>query len=93
MSLGGCTTLVDRAIEAELVERGRDQNDRRVVWAQISAHGEQVLNEIRQARSAILVQYLAGAESSEIDRLAALLDKVVDAVLAHELQDLSIEAA
>ncbi len=86
VSQGGCTTLIDRALEAELVERRRDPEDRRVVWVAISAHGEQVLDKIRELRAAILTESLAQVPQAEIEDLATLLDRVADAILAHRTQ-------
>ena len=80
ITLSGCTAVVDRAVEAELVERRRNPHDRRVVLVGVSPEGERVLNEVRQTRARILARYLTRLEPGEMETLATLLGRVADAV-------------
>lgn len=73
---GGCTTLVDRAVEAGLVERQRGSADRRVVRVVLSAEGNRTLDEIRRVRARILATYLNRLQPQEVETLAKLLGRV-----------------
>jgi len=78
--MSACTALVDRAVQADLVERKRDPNDRRVVIVAVSQAGEQILVQIRRTRAQILARYLARLEPDEIEMLANSLSRAAEAV-------------
>ncbi|MCB0140812.1 MAG: MarR family transcriptional regulator, partial [Caldilineaceae bacterium] len=71
----GCTALVDRAIETGLVERYRDENDRRVVWVALSAAGNEALAELRRVRARHLAKYLRHLDVEELELLTRLLSR------------------
>lgn len=73
----GCTALVDRAIEAGLVERYRDEKDRRVVWVRLSAAGNAALSELRRIRARYLARYLRHLDVEELAQLTNLLSRAV----------------
>ena len=50
VSLPNVTGIIDRMVERGLVERGRDDSDRRVVTVQATAAGRQTVEEIDQIR-------------------------------------------
>ena len=83
MSVGGCTTLVDRALEEELVERVRDVADRRVVWVRLSEKGAGVLAEMRQARAAILARHFSTWAPVDVHKLIELSHDVAARILAE----------
>ncbi len=80
ISMSGCTALVDRAVEAGLVERWRDPNDRRVVLVGVSPAGEQTLTRIREARARILAGYMTRLDADEIVTLTNLLERTAEAI-------------
>ena len=80
VTMSACTALVDRAVQADLVERKRDPNDRRVVIVAVSQAGEQILVQIRRTRAQILARYLARLEPDEIEMLANSLSRAAEAV-------------
>lgn len=80
VTMSACTALVDRAVQADLVERKRDSNDRRVVIVAVSQAGEQILVQIRRTRAQILARYLARLEPDEIEMLANSLSRAAEAV-------------
>lgn len=71
----GCTALVDRAIEAGLVERYRDESDRRVVRVRLSADGEEALTELRRIRARYLAKYMRNLDVEDLELLATLLSR------------------
>lgn len=80
----GCTALVDRAVEAGWVERRRDPNDRRMVWVEVSAEGERMLNELRQIRARLFARYLTNLEPDEIETLADLLSRAAATITPEQ---------
>jgi DNA-binding MarR family transcriptional regulator len=71
----GCTALVDRAIEADLVERDRDPEDRRVVWVRLTATGEAALTDLRRTRARLLARHLRNLEVDDLAALTTLLNR------------------
>lgn len=80
LTQSGCTALVDRAIQSELVERYRDPADRRVVWVALTPHGNQTLDELRRIRSRFMAKYLSHLDQTELNLLATLLGRAADAI-------------
>ena len=83
VSLGGCTTLVDRALEEGLVERQRDEEDRRVVWVTLSEKGKAVLEEIRQLRAELLARHFEELAPEKRQKLTDLLQQAADILMAE----------
>lgn len=70
------TSLADRLVEAGLVRRDRDVDDRRVVWLDLTPEGHQRLAEIDSRRREWLRQRLAALDPAEQADLARLLRKL-----------------
>ncbi len=67
------TDLVDRLERRNLVERSRDQEDRRVVRLCVLGEGHAVINRVLQARREYLERVLSRSSSSEQDMLMMAL--------------------
>ncbi|EZH66795.1 MULTISPECIES: MarR family winged helix-turn-helix transcriptional regulator [Geomicrobium] len=67
------TDLVDRMEKNELVERVRDQRDRRVVRVHILEEGKVIIDEVIQKRQEYLQEVLVHFSSEEVDQLQATL--------------------
>jgi DNA-binding MarR family transcriptional regulator len=81
---GGCTALIDRAMEGGLVQRARDPDDRRVVWVTLTDKGNQTLQELCRTRAAILARYFSRLAPEEIETLAGLVSRASAALAAEE---------
>ena len=76
-STGGTTRLIDRLVEAGLVERQSCPSDRRAIYVAITAQGDAKLDEALGVHMSYLDKNLAGRLSpSERGNLAALLAKL-----------------
>lgn len=73
------TDLVDRMEKNELVQRVRDEQDRRVVRIHLLAEGERVIQEVIKKRQQYLEEILNDFNEQEIDDLLKNLQKL------HEL--------
>lgn len=76
MTVPGATGMIDRLVKAGLVERTRDEADRRVVWVGLSETGRAQLAEARQLRRKIMAELLSPLTPLEVAQLVALYQKV-----------------
>ncbi|MGM0844034.1 MAG: MarR family winged helix-turn-helix transcriptional regulator [Bacillota bacterium] len=70
------TDLVDRMEKTELVERVKDNKDRRVVRIHLLPEGERIIEEVIEKRQKYLQQILKDFSSNEIKTLNANLSKL-----------------
>jgi MarR family transcriptional regulator, 2-MHQ and catechol-resistance regulon repressor len=80
LTTGGVTRLVDRMVEAGLVERRNCPNDRRSVHVVLTQHGRTVLGQAVAAHVDGIDRHLmAHLDHTDRASLAAVLGKVLDA--------------
>ncbi|MGH9030864.1 MAG: MarR family transcriptional regulator [Acidimicrobiia bacterium] len=75
------TAAVDRLEQQGLVQRLREARDRRIVQVQITAAGEQLLEEARTRKSAYLEQQLGALSARDratLERAASILERVLE---------------
>jgi DNA-binding MarR family transcriptional regulator len=72
------TTLLDRMEKGGLVERNRDENDRRIVWVTVTAKGESEAKRGVEIREAYIGQALDRISSHNQQLLVYLLGKVAN---------------
>ena len=70
------TAMIDRLLKQEYVSRERDENDRRVVFIQITDTGNRILEETLQKRKKILVKYLSHLNREELESLLSIYEKI-----------------
>lgn len=70
------TRLLDRLVDAELIERGREGDDRRFVRARISRKGLALLREIDGPLTDMHRAHLGHVSRADLRRLADLLETV-----------------
>lgn len=66
---GTLTGLVDNLVSDGLVERWRDETDRRLVYLKLTQEGDKLLKEILQYRTSILVNILKKIDGLDVERL------------------------
>ncbi len=81
-SPGTLTGIVDRLITAGLVERRRDDADRRVVWVGITAAGHVKLTEINDQREADIARMTTDFSDAEITQFTGLMSRLLVGVEA-----------
>lgn len=69
------TVIVNYLHDADLVERKRDSNDRRVVLLEITEQGKEIMASLLEKRQKFMKKALVDMESSA-DELLKLLDKL-----------------
>jgi len=75
---GAVTGLTDRLIANGYVTRRRSEEDRRIVYIEITPEGEKVLSEIQEHRQSIINQYFSALTEEELKQLHQLYRKVLD---------------
>ena len=70
------TDLVDRMEKNELVQRVRDEQDRRVVRIHLLSEGERIIQEVIEKRQDYLRELLVHFETDEAQDLLQLLQKL-----------------
>lgn len=78
------TDLIDRMEKNDLVQRVRDEDDRRVVRLQVKEKGRSVLDEVMRARRAYLASVLSAVSVPECVRLRDSLKQI------HELMTVEV---
>jgi DNA-binding MarR family transcriptional regulator len=77
------TDLIDRMEKNDLVQRVRDEGDRRVVRLQVKEKGRRVLDEVMGARRAYLATVLAALSVAECSRLRDSLKQIHDLMIVE----------
>ncbi len=76
-SAASLTGVVDRLRDKQLIERLRDEKDRRQVMVAVTAQGRELISEIKQARREQMQMALAHMAEPEVEALILLLDRVL----------------
>ena len=82
LTSGGVTKLVDRMIDAGLVERVPCPTDRRVQFAALTPQGNDALQRAAHVHAADLRRVFAGFTAADLRALDALLDRLRQADIA-----------
>jgi DNA-binding MarR family transcriptional regulator len=88
LSSAGVTFRLDRLEDAGLIERQRDQTDRRVVHSCLTDKGLEVIDRTIEAHLEAENALLHGLSKSERDQLAHLLGKLERSIVSTDLDDL-----
>ena len=78
VSAGSLTTMINRLIEAGLVQRTRSDLDRRVVTVKLTTSGKELLQASRQRAVRKLHELLADLSSEDQEQLNGALNVVVE---------------
>jgi MarR family transcriptional regulator, organic hydroperoxide resistance regulator len=83
VSLSNATGIIDRMEEKGLVERVRVPDDRRVVLVRIAERGVAALEETEAIKQDRLQAILGHLDGARLERVAAALDDIREAVVAE----------
>lgn len=76
ITTAGTTGLVDRLCKQGLVDRYRDEADRRLVWVRITDAGRAALCEMNRFRSQVLRDRVSVLSAVQLETFTQLLEKV-----------------
>lgn len=78
VSLSAITAFVDKLAKAGYVTRNRDGDDRRLVWLEVTARGEEVLRNCLAGRRQLMKEYMAKLSESDLGQLVNIYKKMLD---------------
>ncbi|HEY3313768.1 MAG TPA: MarR family transcriptional regulator [Bacillota bacterium] len=78
VSLSAATGLADRLVKAGLAVRERSQEDRRVVWVEITESGRKLLEYTRDGRRRHLDHAFSVVNDEELWTVTRVMDKIAD---------------
>lgn len=84
VSLSAITALVDRLVKTGMVTRTRDENDRRLVWLEITPEGEEVLQSCVAGRKRIMEKYLGQLPEEDLVQLVNIYEKLFALIRQEE---------
>jgi DNA-binding MarR family transcriptional regulator len=84
VSLSAITALVDRLVQAGLVVRSRDEQDRRLVWLEATDKGREILGKCIESRRQVAVKYFGQLTEADLQKLLEIYEKVLVTLKAEE---------
>ena len=85
VSLSAITALVDRLCRAGLMVRQRSEEDRRVVWLELTEEGRAVVYDCMQARRRVIQRYLGQMAEEDLLHMIKIYEKVLGLIREEEL--------
>ncbi len=77
VSLSAITALVDRLVQAGLVVRSRDEQDRRLVWLEATQKGKEILARCMEGRKQVAAKYFGQLSDEDLEKLLEIYEKVL----------------
>jgi DNA-binding MarR family transcriptional regulator len=84
VSLSAITALVDRLVQAGLVVRSRDEQDRRLVWLEATDKGREMLGKCIESRRQVAVKYFGQLTETDLQKLLEIYEKVLASLKTEE---------
>lgn len=77
VSLSAITALVDRLVQAGLVVRSRDEQDRRLVWLEATDKGKETLSKCIDGRRQVAAKYFGMLTDDDLEKLLEIYQRVL----------------
>lgn len=77
VSLSAVTALADRLYKVGLVQRQRDEQDRRLVWLMLTGEGEKIMLLCQAARRKVTEKYFSRLPEKDLEQLIKLYEKIL----------------
>lgn len=84
VSLSAITALVDRLVQAGLVVRSRDDQDRRLVWLEATEKGKEILARCMEGRKQVAAKYFGQLTDEDLEKLLEIYGKVLITLKSEE---------
>lgn len=85
VTLSAVTALINRLYKMGLVNRERQEKDRRQVWISITSKGLEVLKDVEDRRNLLLAVYLSHIPEGKRNQLLNLLQETLDLFEREEI--------
>lgn len=80
VSLSAITAQVDRMHRAGLVQRRRDEGDRRVVWLELTPEGKEAYNACQASRLKVMRKYFGQLDENELETLLDINERLLSII-------------
>ncbi|SFR14106.1 MarR family winged helix-turn-helix transcriptional regulator [Desulfoscipio geothermicus] len=77
VSLSAVTALVDRLCRAGMVVRRRSEEDRRVVWLELTDEGRNMVNVCQEGRRRVIQRYLGRLDEADLLHMIKNYEKIL----------------
>lgn len=89
VSLSAVTALIDRLYKAGYVVRIRDEEDRRLVWLELTDKGSEVLTICHEARWQVIEKYFKQLPEEDLQELLRIYEKLHSIIIKDEEQEVN----
>ena len=87
VSLSAITSLVDKLCKVGYVKRQRDENDRRLVWLELTPNGNDILGTCLRSRRQVVEGYLCQLPDGDMEKLLDIYEKLLKIMQAEDAVD------
>ena len=84
ISLSAVTTQIDRLCRLGLVIRSRSEEDRRVVWLQLTDKGREMVQQCDLIKQQMIMHYLKQFKEDELIQMVAMGKKLIKIISADD---------
>ncbi|AIQ35417.1 MULTISPECIES: MarR family winged helix-turn-helix transcriptional regulator [unclassified Paenibacillus] len=74
------TAIINRLVQAGIIERTRDENDRRQVYLSMSEHGKRVFEAAESQVHEVVAPYLFHFEKKDIEMFIMMFEKLANLI-------------
>lgn len=89
VSLSAVTALIDRMYRAGFVVRKRDEEDRRLVWLELTNEGNEILTTCQEARWQVMAKYFKELPEEDLQELLRIYEKLHGIILRDDEDNLN----
>lgn len=89
VSLSAVTSLVDRLCKVGVMVRRRSEEDRRVVWLELTNEGASLVNDCQAGRRRVINRYLGQLKEDDLISLISIYEKVIAIMKQDEKEELN----
>ncbi|MHB8157382.1 MAG: MarR family transcriptional regulator [Desulfocucumaceae bacterium] len=77
VSLSAVTSMADRMVKTKYIARKRTEDDRRLVWLEITDSGREVLEGVLSKRKETITGFLSRLSEEELEALYSIYTKIL----------------
>lgn len=76
LTAGAITAMADKLVEADLIQRQRSEDDRRVVWLSLTEQGREVIKKVQNSRFELVRQRFNGLSEEDLEQAVQVFTKL-----------------
>ncbi|WP_258207696.1 MarR family winged helix-turn-helix transcriptional regulator [Paenibacillus radicibacter] len=84
LTSGAITGAADKLIVRGLIQRTRDEEDRRVVYIEITPEGEEIVQEIQEGQRETIAMFFDELPQEDTDHLIRIFSQALENIERHQ---------